>query len=172
MVLWILWGSATTTTTATSRATTTATATTERFFEALRVNCSVFLSTDRGWWYYGFCGFFCGSSTTTTTATSKATATATATTERLFGALRVNDVEVLLRFGGGSTGLRIFGFFLRIYGGFFLRFGSVQWCHWWCSGLQHGFEVLSERKINEGLMKIKESLLLFELWDWLLVFRR
>ena len=123
-------------------------------------------------WYYGFCGFFCGSSTITTTATSTATATTTATAERLFEALRVNDVEVLLRFGGGSTGLRIYGFFLRIYGGFFLRFGSVQWYHWWCSGLQHGIEVLSEREINEGSKKIKEALLLLELWDWLMTFWR
>ena len=41
-------GSSTITTTATSTATATATATAERLFEALRVYCSVILSTDRG----------------------------------------------------------------------------------------------------------------------------
>ena len=51
MVLWILWGSATTT--ATSMTTTTATATTERFFEALRVNEVEVLSAVR-WRIYRF----------------------------------------------------------------------------------------------------------------------
>ena len=41
-------GSSTITTTATSTATATAKATAERLFEALRVYCSVILSTDRG----------------------------------------------------------------------------------------------------------------------------
>ena len=70
----------------------TAMAATERLFEALRVYCSVILSTDRGLVVPRFCkgdkelrvcGFFGGS------------ATATATTERFFETLRVNNVEVL-----------------------------------------------------------------------------
>ena len=66
-----LCGFSTITTTATSTATTTATATAERLFEALRVYCSVILSTDRGsvvLWFieHSFCGLrFCGSATTT-----------------------------------------------------------------------------------------------------------
>ena len=70
---------------------------------------------DQGSVVLRFYGFFCGSLMITTKATSTTTTTATATTERLFEALRVNDVEVLstVRFSGITGGVQDFGVELK-----------------------------------------------------------